>query len=56
MKFKINKGYKISATIHNTAGRLEKGLILTVFFVTGVKLLSAIAMDKFKTINKSTKR
>lgn len=43
---KISKTYKISGTIHNMSGKLEKWLVITAFAITGVKILSAFVMDR----------
>lgn len=50
MRIKINKFYKTALTVHNTAARLEKGLIVTAFSITTLKLLSSFIMDRTKTI------
>lgn len=43
---RISKTYKISGTIHNMAGKCEKYLVIAAFVMTGIKFLSAFAMDR----------
>lgn len=56
MSNKISKTYKIASTVHNTAGRLEKGLIIVAFVTTGIKFLASIVMDKSGKTFKNNRR